>query len=194
MKRQAFLVLVFLSGLDTATAQTPVIEIQLKNDSQTERAARAQMVAIFAKYDLKPYVFTHRILIEDGIIPHSHPILTLSTGYHDRELEALATFLHEQMHWRVDEERDPKAKAAIAEFQSLFPDAPDRSGGGARDRFSTYLHLVVCDLELQSMTRLVGAERARETLRAANHYRWIYDRVLNDARIREVNRRHGFIL
>jgi hypothetical protein len=123
--------------------------------------------------------------------PHSHPVLTLNTRYSD--LPLLATFLHEQMHWRVDELKDEHAKAAMAEFRRLFPDAPGREGGGARDVFSTYLHLIVCDLELQAVTQLVGESQARQVLREWTHYPWIYSRVLEDPQIREVNRRHGFI-
>ena len=183
-----------LLALQSVQAQTPAIEIELKNNTPTEQAARLHMQSIFAKYDLKPYVFTQRILIDDRSTPHSHPVLTLNTAYNERELFALATFVHEQFHWRVDELNDEKAKAAIAEFRRIFPEAPGRAGGGARDQFSTYLHLIVCDLEMQAMTRLAGEAQARETLRGYTHYPWIYQRVLDDPRIREVNRRFGFVL
>ncbi|MFO7286064.1 MAG: hypothetical protein C0P79_004355 [Gammaproteobacteria bacterium] len=42
------------------------------------------------------------------------------------------------------------------------------------------------------MTPLVGAKAARETLESFTHYDWIYDKVLNDPRVREVALRHGF--
>ena len=44
------------------------------------------------------------------------------------------------------------------------------------------------------MTQLYGEERAREVLAAMTHYQWIYDRVLNDPRVREANERVGFIV
>jgi hypothetical protein len=81
----------------------------------------------------------------------------------------------------------------MEDFARLYPDAPDRSGGGANDVESTYRHLVVCDLELQGMTRLVGEARARKVLAAMTHYEWIYEKVLSDPRVREVNERHGFV-
>jgi hypothetical protein len=84
-------------------------------------------------------------------------------------------------------------EAALAAFRAMFPNGPGRSGQGARDQYSTYLHFIVCDLELQSMTALVGESRAREILGGYDHYRWIYERVLNDSRIRAVNRKHGFV-
>lgn len=64
--------------------------------------------------------------------------------------------------------------------------------GGARDEQSTYRHILVCDMELQALTTLVGRIAARETLAQHTHYEWIYDKVLNDPRIREVALRHGF--
>ena len=44
------------------------------------------------------------------------------------------------------------------------------------------------------LTRLLGEERARAVLASITHYPWIYQRVLEDTRIREINRRHGFVL
>ena len=56
----------------------------------------------------------------------------------------------------------------------------------------TWRHLLVCDLEYKAITALVGEEVARETLAGITHYEWIYERVLDDSRVREVARRHGF--
>jgi hypothetical protein len=69
---------------------------------------------------------------------------------------------------------------------------PSGAEGGARDAESTYRHLLVCDLEYQAMTSLVGEATARKTLAAMTHYQWIYDKVLSDARVREIALRHGF--
>ena len=54
-------------------------------------------------------------------------------------------------------------------------------------------NLVVCDLEYQAMTVLVGQARAREILAANRFYTWIYGRVLNDPRVRQVSVRHGLV-
>ena len=40
--------------------------------------------------------------IETGVIPHSHPVLTLNTQYIDRDTLQIATFVHEQLHWFFD--------------------------------------------------------------------------------------------
>ena len=54
------------------------------------------------------------------------------------------------------------------------------------------VHLLVCDLEYQAMTTLVGQAAARETLTGIGCYKWIYEKVLNDPRVREIVLRHGF--
>ena len=54
------------------------------------------------------------------------------------------------------------------------------------------MHLIVCDLELQAMTQLIGEERARTLLAGTSFYQWIYGKVLNDPRVREVTREWGF--
>jgi hypothetical protein len=44
------------------------------------------------------------------------------------------------------------------------------------------------------MTLLKGRERAAEVLSRFNHYRWIYQRVLTDPAIRQVNDRYGLTI
>jgi hypothetical protein len=44
------------------------------------------------------------------------------------------------------------------------------------------------------MTILRGRERAAEVLSAFNHYRWIYQRVLADPAVREINSRFGLTI
>lgn len=43
-------------------------------------------------------------------------------------------------------------------------------------------------------TLVVGEQRAREILSANQHYTWIYDRVLNDPKVRDIVTAHGFLL
>jgi hypothetical protein len=197
MKPLAVLALIVLSA-PTLQAQTmpdtPLsgqVEITIEHDSEGERAAAAQLRELLDRYDIARWTFTDRVLIDETQIPHSHPVLTLHTRSVGRPEDQLATYVHEQFHWWVAS-RDAAEEAAVADFRQLFPDAPAGGSEGGRDQYSTYLHLMVCDLEFQAMTILVGEERARQIMRSYRHYTWIYDRVLNDPRIREINLRHGF--
>ena len=95
----------------------------------------------------------------------------------------------------MDREARPEERAsAIGAFQVLYPDAPSTGPEGARDRQSSYLHLIVCDTEYQALTILVGEAAARRVLEAKPYYTWIYARVLRDPAVRATNVRYGFVV
>lgn len=167
------------------------VEIALEHDSDGERATREQLREVLARYDVERWTVTERLRIAEDEIPHSHPVLTLHTRALGAPVQQLSTYLHEQFHWWVSE-HPAQEEAAVAAFRGRFPDVPAGGGQGGRDEYSTYLHLIVCDLEYQAMTELVGEAEARDMLAGWNHYTWIYDKVLNDAGVREINRANGF--
>lgn len=168
------------------------LEITLEHNSDAERATAEQLRKTIQKYKVDPWIYTRRINIDERSIPHSHPVLTLHTRHLGDEHGLLATFLHEQLHWL--EEGNDHFRSAMRSYAQAYPDAPSRGPEGARDLESTYRHLLVCDLELQAMTQLVGIERARQVLSANRHYTWIYERVLTDPKVREIATAQGFLL
>ena len=177
----------------TAAAQGTPLDVSLAHGDQRELATRDQLLGLLARYQLTPWLFTRTVRIDRTEIPHSHPVLTLHTQHLGDDDALLSTFIHEEFHWLANDRQAAVARAT-ARFRTLYPEVPAREAGGARDDRSTYLHLVVCDLELQGLTRLVGAERARRTLAGMNHYQWIYDKVLHDPRVREVNQAEGLVV
>ncbi len=182
-----------LMGVFAVEAQAQ-LEITLAHGSESEESTRAQLQRLVHEYDVSDWILTTDVVIDQTQIPHSHPVLTLHTRHLTEDEMLLSTFLHEQFHWLEGGETLPAFEAAMADFERLFPNAPGRDGGGARDQESTWRHLLVCDLELQAMTRLIGEQRARDLLSGITHYEWIYETVLTDSRIREIARRHGFVL
>lgn len=176
-------------------SQTQPVRIQLAHNSATEQQAQKQLMDLFSTYpDMVKWVYTEDVIIDDSTrIPHSHPTLTVNTRYLDDDTEQLATFVHEQLHW-FEDKRSAERERAILELRELFAEVPVSGGQGARDEYSTYLHLIVCDLEFQALTILLGEEKARELLDDKPYYRWIYEKVLSDKRIREINHDYGFIL
>lgn len=174
-------------------AQTPALTIELKTEDDRSRQTKEQLERLLSEYDLGPYIHTSRIQIEHMVIPHSHPVLTLNTRHLGDDLMLLSTFLHEQLHW-LETARDSATEAAIADFREIYPEVPVGRPDGARDEYSTYLHLIVGDLEFQAMTALVGEAKARETLARIDHYKWIYREILSEPRVRQINARHGFVL
>lgn len=193
MGRQSALILASLAAL-TMNDLSAQLNVRLANGSDAESATRAQLLALVEEYDVSDWIYTREILIDQDEIPHSHPVLTLHTRHLQNDEMLLSTFIHEQFHWLEDGGTLAAFRAAMTDFEELYAEVPDAGGGGARDVESTYRHLIVCDLEFQGMTRLVGEARARELMARVTHYEWIYQLVLTDPRVREVNGRHGFFL
>lgn len=189
----AFLV---ASSAGARTSSSTGVVIELKQDDAASRATRDQMLRLLERYDLSRWRFTGKVIVDSDpkIIPHSHPVLTLDTGnLRDDEL-LVSTYIHEQLHWFMNTVPG-KEKAAIADLREIYPDVPaGRSGGGARDEHSTYLHLIVCYLEIEGVREVLGELRAWWVLNfwAQHHYTWIYRTIGEDrSRIGAIIRKHG---
>lgn len=180
------------SAKDVKDTDSHVVWIGLANGLEVEAIMASALRNLIRTHDVEPWILTRKVLIDKEQIPHSHPVLTIHTRHIGEELELLSTFIHEQLHWLEEEPWLEAFQAAMKDFEELFPIVPSSADGGARDKQSTYRHLLVCDMELQALTTLVGRTAARETLAEITHYEWIYDKVLNDPRVREVALRHGF--
>ncbi len=158
-----------------------MLDISLETDAQEERAVAAQLRDLLARFDTSRYWWTNRVRIAAGELPHSHPVLTVGTRQYDNEHMLLADFIHEQLHWYLDE-RDEQCSAAMSDVRRRFPAVPAGYPDGARDETSTYLHLVLCPLEHVALTDLLG-DAAADRVRAfwqQDHYRWIYQTVEDD--------------
>lgn len=172
------------------------IEITTAHGSVDEERTADFLQQLIEKYDVGRWQFTDHVVLDEDAIPHSHPVLTLSTRVRDRSLTGLlATYLHEQLHWYVREEDDAEAIAAIDEMRALFPSVPDETAGGAHDEFSTYLHLIVNWLEIESLRQVIGREEADAFFQREIDgpvYPWIYRQCIERSdEIAAVVRRHG---
>ena len=181
----------YAQGPNGVAENSDVLWIGLANGTEAEADTAAALRTLMRRYDLEPWILTRTVLIDAKQIPDSDPILTIDTVPVDKEPELLSTFLHEELHWLEKPPWGPDFRAAMKDYEAVFPDVPSGNEGGARDRESTYRHLLVCDLEFQAMKALVGEAVARRTLSGITHYEWIYDKVLNDGRVHEVAVRHG---
>jgi len=185
-----------------AFAETPALSIELAHDSPNEQRAKEQLERLFKEHDLSRWIFTKKIRIEQMVRPHSHPVLTLNTRSLGNDRRALAGFVHEEIHWFLAA-KGGDGRKAIGEVMKLYPDAPESlTDGGAGNRQSTVLHLVVCQLEFESLRALLGAEQAVAQLqdaiaegRAGLGYQWIYQKVLDDQdTLSAVVRKHKVVL
>ncbi len=171
-----------LATVAIAVPQTTPLEITLKNDSPTERQTKQQLERLLKTHDLTPWLFTKKVIIEDSVIPHSHPVLTLSTRHVKDDELCVSTFVHEQLHWWVVSQEEG-TKGAVAELKAKFPNAPTAAPDGANGEQSTYEHIIVCFLEGSALRRIYGEFKAWQIISfwASDHYRWVYRKTIDEA-------------
>ena len=170
--------------------QAVVVAVSLAHGTAREAAIKARLDELLPKYDLRDYTFTQRVTIEEGVINHAFPTLTLNAGFDDDD-QLLSAYVHEQIHWHLREHRFQQ-DAAIAELRRFYPRIPVGLPEGADTPYSTYGHIVTCYLEMIADRRLMGDARAAAVIRGKRHYTWIYATVVRDEeKIAGVVKRHG---
>lgn len=157
------------------------LSIRLQNNTTRERQAARLLHGFAEQYDLAPWIYTSELLVDENSLPHSHPVLTLNTGRNDDPAMLLSLFIHEQLHW-FEEEFSERRDRAILRTESVFPTVPVNRPEGAGSEASTRLHLLVCYLELQALTQLLGAGTAHRIIRtlSRDHYCWVYRMILEN--------------
>lgn len=165
--------------LSSGASSTP--SIRLANGTERESRARDQLVAILDRYDLTKWRITHRVRIEEGVRPHSHPVLTLNTAHLSNDDLVLGNYLHEQLHWHLWKRRR-STRRALSEMRRRYPTVPVELPQGAGDEASSYLHYIVCYLEYAALQKVLGRERARRVIEfwTTHLYTEIYTAVLRD--------------
>lgn len=152
--------------------------VTLAHGSAAEIATRDQLARLAREHDLTAWTFTTRIAIDEDAIPHSHPVLTLHTRHLASDDQLLSTFIHEQIHWLL-EDREALLASAVARLRTALPGLPVGFPDGADSERSSYEHLVVIALERRGLAFLVGEARAAAVLAfwESDHYRALYRAV-----------------
>lgn len=161
--------------------------INLKHNSATEIATKQRLEKIIATYKIDKYIYTKNVMLEDSMIPHSHPVLTINTADTTDE-NLVSTFLHEQMHWFILSKND-QTKKVYTILKKEFPGAKINFPDGSGDEQSTYEHLIVCYYEYQALKELCGQEKADKVMvyLKGKLYKWIYTTMLeNEEKIRRI--------
>jgi len=161
------------------TPSTQSVKIEAKHGTSRELKTKAELEQILATYDLSKYTFTSKVVIEEGAIAHSFPVITLNVRFLNSDDELLSSYLHEQLHWHLQAHRN-HTNDAIAQLRRLYPRVPVGPPEGAETEYSTYGHLVDCYLEIQADRQLLGPERTAAVIRNKGHYTWIYSTVIRD--------------
>jgi hypothetical protein len=185
-------------GLVLCTAvvltQTPQLNLTLKTNSPLEQRKKAQIERLAANDDLKKYTLTRDIVIEQGAIAHSKPVLTLNGRFLDDDDRALSQYMHEQGHWVLVDRHKGDLRELFRDLSSAFarlPSEPPQGSGGVQD---SYFHLAVIMLEWQALEALVGADRAKavEEFKQRDHYTALYAKVLEHRNtVEQILKRYG---
>ncbi|MEY2419843.1 MAG: hypothetical protein QOG90_2523 [Actinomycetota bacterium] len=158
------------------------VRVETKHGSDDELRTKALLEGLMAEHDLSRFTFTHDVRIDENAIPHSHPVLTMSTRFMVRSRNgALADYLHEQLHWYVSQHRRA-ARDADKAWRKTFGAVPRAAGGGAKTRRSTRLHLTVNWLEFEALSEVVGRDAATDVLHEKANgriYPWVYRQVVD---------------
>lgn len=194
--RRVVIAVLFASCVSATAFGQSSVEITLKHGSPIEAQTRDQLQRLLRTYDVSRWIFTRSIVIDDKAIPFSNPVLTLHARHlRDDEL-LLSTFVHEEIHWFFVQ-RARETQDAIKDLHEVFPTVPTSGPEGASGERSTYLHLMVCDLEYVADQQLLGELKARQVMDfwATDHYTWIYATVLTHRReIEKVMSAHKLML
>ncbi len=195
-----FLLIIFTLSLAGCSTEQPkrvyeeVIEITEVNPNRLTALTKQNLFHLAKVYDLKPFLYTKKILVQSYVIPHSHPTLTINTRYADRPQRLLATWLHEEFHWWAVQNKAGIDKAIVA-LKALFPKLPE--SGVAHNNHSTYLHLVICHLEYRALIHFLGKKEAKEvmeeTIKKDKLYPWIYTQVLINPEIGKIGKKYKLL-
>ncbi len=93
--RNTWIVVTLLAGA-SAFAATPHLDISTAHHAPGEEQRKEQMLRLAQQYDLSKYTITRKIVIEQGAINHSAPVLTLNLRFLDNDDLALSAYVHEQ--------------------------------------------------------------------------------------------------
>jgi hypothetical protein len=161
---------------------TDDIAIDLTQSQTDAESVRNMLLSLRVEHDLRPYEYTSKVRVAPGKYAHSHPVLTLSTMTRQSD-ELLSVYIHEQMHWYVtwySYTHHASWKTLRATLLQRYPTIPVKFPEGAHTASSSYLHLIVNWLEIDTVAQLLGRDRAVQLSQNNFVYSGIYKIVLNN--------------
>jgi hypothetical protein len=163
--------------------------ITLVHDSPEARETKRLLLELLDTYPLDRWFYTDSVRIEDGVKPHSHPILTLNSAHSaEHPLRLLSSYIHEQLHWfYLLESHGNRVDNALDQLYAMFPGLPVGLPEGCETEFSTYLHIPINFWELLALEELIGRDEATSYIGRKPMYTAVYALVVKErAQIHEV--------
>jgi hypothetical protein len=179
LHRSSLLLLLILALPILAHGETPKLNIKLAHNSACEQRTLLQVNEFAKRYDLKKFTLTRDIVIEQGAMAHSKPVLTINCRFLDDDDRALSQYVHEQGHWVLGR-RQGELQPLFLALTQAFPNIPTEFPAGGYGVRDSYFHLAVLMLEWQAMEELVGDKRALAVMKwkQGDHYTELYRTVI----------------
>src|SRR5262245_41678275 len=136
------------------------VSISLKNNSDRERITKDTLEKLLVQYSLDKWILCPNVVIEQDVIAHSHPAVTIAC-WRNYDEGLLAQFLHNQTNG-IEEGKEEQMDKAIEDLKQLFPHVPVGKPKGSNNEKSTYRHLIICRLELLALSEVLGNDKAIE--------------------------------
>jgi hypothetical protein len=159
----------------TVRGDSQHVEFWLPTGHPAEVAAFHALQGPLERGDLDRVVFSDLLKLERGRAAWSWPVLSIGCDYASNE-ELLAAFVHEQVHWWVEANRQ-RLETVRPYLEERWPSPPEQRAGGASSIRSTWEHLVVCHIERAFVSRLMTERSHRALYRSLRTYWWIYQQV-----------------
>lgn len=186
MKRVVILMLFFFMSCTNFTPQQsplngPSLTVTEINPNKWTALTRQNLDHLLKIYPLTPVLFTKDIHIKPQSTPSSHPVLTLNTRYAERPNLLLATFLHYQFHWWLDQ-KSKEYELAQTDLKSLLGPLPSEA---------TYQHVLICFLEYEALIHYLNLREANKILKDIIYkekvHPWIYKQVyIKNKKLKEI--------
>ena len=159
-------------GKVTPVEESKFLRITEVSPNKWTGITRQNLEHLLGVYKLSPVIYTPDVVIQSGVVPHSHPKLTINTRYAENPQKLLAVFVHEQFHWWLETNRSRSEKAS-EELKKLYPD---------REKASID-HILICFLEYEALMYYLSKREAETILRdfiLENVHPWIYAQVMSN--------------
>ena len=133
-------------------AELPV-QLRTAHNTRRERETRRQLEKLLEKHDLSRWAFAHEVIVDEGELPASRPVLTLSARPSVKDDDLLFTYLGLQMERYLL--LHPKAAEAAEQDFTLYHAV--NSDGASDETF----RILACELADAALVSLPGRGRER---------------------------------
>lgn len=168
------LALTISCSLDTKKGNRPSLEIiEIAPDKQSA-LTKQNLLQLTQVYDLEPFLFTHRVIINSKASTPSPQSVTLLTLNSESPLLLLSDFIHEQFKFWLDL-NDEKVLPSLAEIKKKLP----------RKSLEQTRKIVTQFLEYRALRQLVGTPEVSKIMRLKKNQNKSYKEIVIHEKIIE---------